>query len=244
MTTIFLPPEEGFLGDRRAQDMALPLVRVIPFGLEATVSYGAGTAHGPAAMLTASQTLPLFDDESWSTPREAFRLETIKEPQIATPVEAALDQLAGLTGAALDEGAFPLVFGGEHAITPGALRPFVKRWPELTLLHFDAHADLRDGYDGQHFSHAAALRRCLDHEGVSLISIGIRNISAEEIPFYEANRHRIHIHWAKDKSDWRVEDIIAPLVGKHVYVTFDLDGFDASVMAATGTPEPGGFFWV
>ncbi|MEM9422691.1 MAG: arginase family protein, partial [Pseudomonadota bacterium] len=104
-------------------------------------------------------------------------------------------------------------------------------------------ADLRDGYDGEHYSHAAALRRCLDHPGVSVVSVGIRNISAEEIPFYEKNRERIHIHWAKDKNRWRVEDIAAPLMGKKVYLTFDVDGFDAALMPATGTPEPGGMVW-
>jgi agmatinase len=128
-------------------------------------------------------------------------------------------------------------------ITPGALRPFVRRFPDLAILHFDAHADLRDGYDGEHYSHAAALRRCLDHENIPLVSVGIRNISAEEIPFLEANRDRIHIHFAKDKPSWSVDEIVAPLAGKSVYVTFDLDGFDASIMSATGTPEPGGLLW-
>jgi agmatinase len=113
----------------------------------------------------------------------------------------------------------------------------------LAILHFDAHADLRDGYDGQHYSHAAALRRCLDAPHVTLVSCGIRNISAEEIPFLEANRHRIHMHWAKDKKTWDLNDIIAPLRGRPTYITFDVDGFDASLMPATGTPEPGGMFW-
>ncbi len=238
-----LSPQEGFLGARAATGAEYPLVRVIPFGMEATVSYGAGTAKGPGAMIAASHELSIFDDELWDVPSRYFRVQTLREPVIATNAETALDQLATLTGAALEDGAFPFTFGGEHAITPGALRPFVERWPDIAILHFDAHADLRDGYDGDHFSHAAALRRCLDNPDVSLVSIGIRNISAEEIPFYEANRHRIHIHWAKDKAQWNLDEIIKPLKGKKVYVTFDVDGFDASAMPATGTPEPGGFLW-
>jgi agmatinase len=150
----------------------------------------------------------------------------------------------------LADGKFPLTFGGEHSITAGAIRPFAANYEDLVILHFDAHADLRDGYDGEHYSHAAALRRCLDDDAVAnrgehiqLISCGIRNISAEEIPFYEANRHRIHIHWGKDMKRWDMEEIIAPLKGKPIYLTFDVDGFDASLMPATGTPEPGGLFW-
>lgn len=243
MTAPQTRPETGFLGGRAGEDQSLPAVRVIPFGLEQTVSYGAGTASGPAALIAASARLPLFDAELWNTPATRFRAETLEEPEIATPMVAALDQLDELVEAALGDGAFPLVIGGEHGISPGAIRPYVRRCPDLAILHFDAHADLRDGYDGEPFSHAAALRRCLDHEGVSLVSVGIRNISAEEIPFLEANRDRINIHWAKDKSSWTVEEIVRPLRGKQVYVTFDMDGFDASIMPATGTPEPGGLLW-
>ncbi len=102
---------------------------------------------------------------------------------------------------------------------------------------------MRDSYEGGHYSHASALRRCLDFENVELVSCGIRNISAEEIPFLEMNRGRIHVYWAKDKEKWDISEITSHLKGKTVYLTFDLDGFDASLMAATGTPEPGGLFW-
>ncbi len=240
-----LPPEEGFLKlapeDRAGADK--PKAVVIPFGLEASVTYGGGTSEGPAAMIAASPEVELFDEELWCEPCQDFRLETWKQTQIPTKIEDALEHLAGLTGQALAQGAFPLVFGGEHSITPGALRPFIEQYPDLALLHFDAHADLRDGYLGEHYSHAAAIRRCLDAPDLSIVSVGIRNISASEIPFLEANRHRIHIHWAKDKRHWNIEEMLAPLRGRPVYVTFDLDGFDASLMPATGTPEPGGLFW-
>ena len=89
--------------------------------------------------------------------------------------------------------------GGEHSITPGSIKPFAKRYKELILLHFDAHADLRESYQGEKFSHASAIRRCLDYKNVSLISFGIRNISRSEIPFLKENSSRINIFWAKDK---------------------------------------------
>lgn len=239
-----VPLSEGFLGlERQLAATTAPLVRVIPFGLEATVSYQGGTGRGPGQMIAASHEVELFDEARWCQPVEHFRIETLAEPRIPERLEAALDFLAGLTGAALEDGAFPFVFGGEHSITPGAIRPFIERFPDLAVLQFDAHADLRDGYEGEAYSHAAAMRRCLDAPALQLVAVGIRNISAEEIPFLEANRHRVHIHWAKDKPHWDPAAIVRPLAGRPVYVTFDVDGFDASLMPATGTPEPGGLFW-
>ncbi|MAZ03057.1 MAG: agmatinase [Sneathiella sp.] len=241
-----LPSEEGFLGlpEAEAVDYASAKAIIIPFGLEGSVSYGGGTALGPAAMIGASHQVELFDEDLWREPFRDFGVVTMREkPVDGSDIKAAIDDLAALTETALGDNKFPLVFGGEHSITPGAIRPFLKQFDDLAILHFDAHADLRDGYDGEHYSHAAAIRRVLDHPTVPIVSVGIRNISAEEIPFLEANRYRINIHWGKDRESWQVEDIVAPLKGRPVYLTFDLDGFDGSVMPATGTPEPGGLFW-
>lgn len=241
----YLPPAEGFLGLEPEQAGPPESARavILPFGLEGSVSYGGGTGDGPDAMLAASHQVELFDEELWYEPYARYGVATVAEPAIAAGLPAALDQLERLVEAVLAEGRFPFVFGGEHSITAGAIRPFARRYDDLAILHFDAHADLRDGYEGEHYSHAAALRRCLDFEHLTLVSLGIRNISAGEIPFLEANRERIHIHWARDKRDWKLDEILAPLAGRPVYLTFDLDGFDASLMPATGTPEPGGLFW-
>lgn len=241
-----LKSDEAFLGLPEDIACAYEDARavIIPFGLEASVSYGGGTHKGPQAMLDASQEVELFDEELWREAVRDYGVVTAKEPKIDnTNIPAALDQLAGMTGTALKDGKFPLVFGGEHSITPGAIRPFLEQFPDLHILHFDAHADLRDGYDGEHFSHAAAIRRVLDHPTVPIISVGIRNISAEEIPFLDSNRHRITIHWGKDRRSYDYDEIVAPLAGKPIYLTFDLDGFDSSAMPSTGTPEPGGIFW-
>lgn len=238
--------EDGFLGLPAADGFSYPKAQavVIPFGLEGSVSYGGGTARGPAAILEASYQVELFDEDLWREPFRDYGLVTLKErPVNGSDIPAALDKLSRLTSRVLADGKFPLVLGGEHSVTPGAIRPFLETYDDLVLLHFDAHADLRDGYEGEHFSHAAAMRRVLDHPTVPITSIGIRNISAEEIPFLESNRHRITIHWAKDRSSWNIEEIVAPLRGRPIYLTFDLDGFDSSLMPATGTPEPGGFFW-
>jgi agmatinase len=110
-------------------------------------------------------------------------------------------------------------------------------------LHFDAHADLRDSYNGEKYSHASAIRRCLDYKNVSLISFGIRNISKGEIPFLKKNSSRIKIFWAKDKEKWNLTMFKKFIKNKTVYLTFDVDAFDSGIMPATGTPEPGGLLW-
>ena len=133
--------------------------------------------------------------------------------------------------------------GGEHSLTAGAIKPFIKKFEKICLLHFDAHADLRNSYNGNKFSHASAIRRCLDNSKVSLISFGIRNISSSEIPFLKKNKKRIKIYWAKDKSKWNLNEFKKIIKNKKVYLTFDVDGLDLSIMPATGTPEPGGLFW-
>ena len=241
-----LPSEEGFLGlpAEEAVDYSAAKAVIIPFGLEGSVSYGGGTAMGPAAMIEASHQVELFDEDLWCEPVRDFGVVTMREnPVDGRDIKKAVENLAGLTGSVLSDQKFPLVFGGEHSITPGAIQPFLEKFDDLIILHFDAHADLRDGYEGEHYSHAAAIRRVLDHPTVAIVSVGIRNISAEEIPFLDANRHRITIHWGKDRENWRLEDIVAPLKDRPIYLTFDLDGFDGSLMPATGTPEPGGLFW-
>lgn len=240
-----LPPSKAFLGlpaeDAVSYEQSKALI--IPFGLEASVSFGSGTAKGPQAAIEASHEVELFDEEHWCEVFRNIGISTLEEPEIAKNQEQALQQLEGLVEHALLDDKFPLVIGGEHSITAGAIRPYTKRYQDLVILHFDAHADLRDGYQGMPYSHASALRRCLDNPNLSLVSVGIRNISQEEIPFLEANKERINIFWAKDKANWKLDEIMQHLKGKPIYLTFDVDGFDASLMPATGTPEPGGIFW-
>jgi agmatinase len=240
----YMPPEIAFMPpehDAPAPQDSRALI--IPFGLEKTVSYEGGTAKGPKAAIEASHELEHFDEVFWCEPRYEYGIATLEEPKIVDKLEDALDQLETITQSALDAGHFPLIIGGEHSLTAGAIRPYAKAHETLTILQFDAHADLRDGYAGDHCSHAAAMCRCLDHPNVRLVSVGIRNISASEIPFLEANKDRIEIFWAKDKAKWTAEDVAKAVGTGPTYITFDIDGFDASLIPATGTPEPGGLFW-
>ncbi|MBI4724248.1 MAG: agmatinase [Rhodomicrobium sp.] len=241
----FRPQNQGFLGLPEEEAGAPQAARavIIPFGLEATVSYGSGTAKGPEAIIAASPQLEFFDEALWAEPFRQFGIATLAPFEVFRPIEKSLSQLESLVRAVLDAGKFPLVLGGEHALTPGAVRPLAARHRDLVVLQFDAHADLRDGYLGEAFSHASAMRRTLDDPAISLVQVGIRAISAEEIPFLEANRGRIATFWAKDKERWDIADIVAAIGGRPVYLSFDIDAFDASLMPATGTPEPGGLFF-
>ena len=235
----YLSPKKGFLGID-AVDSRTPQVIVVPFGLEKTVSYGGGTRNGPKEIIKASHQVELFDEELNKEPYKEIGIKTLKPFSIKNKINSALDQLSKINEDILSTGKFPLVFGGEHSITPGSIKPFAKKYDEITLLHFDAHADLRESYQGEKFSHASAIKRCLDYKNLKVVSFGIRNLSKEEMDFYNNNRDRVEIFWGKDKQTWDLSSLEKFFKNKIVYITFDVDGFDSSIMPATGTPEPGG----
>lgn len=238
----YLPATEGFQDPDRVGADAPEEARavVIPFGLEASVSYEGGTANGPAAILAASQQLELFDEELWCEPYRDFGIATLRQQPIASGVEAALTQLENIVEQVVATGRFPLVIGGEHSLTAGAIRPFARRHEEIVILQIDAHADLRDGYLGEHYSHASAMRRVLDHSNTRVVSYGIRAICQAEADYIDANPARVDIHWAHEQNAWNMRALHDQLVGRTIYLTFDIDGLDSAVMPATGTPTPGG----
>jgi agmatinase len=238
----YLSPKKGFLGID-AELSRSPQVIVVPFGLEKTVSYGGGTKNGPKEIIKASHQVELFDEELNKEPYKEIGIKTLKPFSIKNKIESALDQLSKINEDILSSDKFPLVFGGEHSLTPGSIKPFAKKYDEITLLHFDAHADLRESYQDEKFSHASAIKRCLDYKNLKVVSFGIRNLSKEEMDFYNNNRDRIEIFWGKDKQKWDLSLLDKFFTNKNVYITFDVDGFDASIMPATGTPEPGGMLW-
>jgi len=238
----YLSNKKGFLGIDNKFNFREKVV-VIPFGLEKTVSYGGGTKNGPKEIIKASHQVELYDEELHCEPYKKIGIKTLKPFKINEDIKKALKQISDINEKILNKKLFPITFGGEHSITPGCINPFVKKYKKLCLLHFDAHADLRESYNGSKFSHASAIKRCLDYKNVSVISFGIRNISASEIPFLKKNYSRINIFWAKDKMKWNLNKFKKMIKGKTVYLTFDVDGLDSSLMPATGTPEPGGLLW-
>ena len=238
----YLSNKHGFLGIDNTFNFKEKVV-VVPFGLEKTVSYGGGTKNGPKEIIKASHQVELYDEELNYEPHKKIGIKTLKPFKIDKNINKALKKISLINENILNKKKFPLVLGGEHSITPGCIIPFTKKFKNICLLHFDAHADLRESYLGEKYSHASAIRRCLDYKNVSLISFGIRNISEGEIPFLKKNSKRINIFWAKDKKKWNLNTFKKMIKNKTVYLTFDVDGFDSSIMPATGTPEPGGLFW-
>jgi len=238
----YLSNKRGFLGFENKFNFKEKVV-VVPFGLEKTVSYGGGTKNGPKEIIKASHQVELYDEELNCEPYKEIGIRTLKPFKIDKNIKKALKKISNINEQILNKNLFPMTLGGEHSITPGCILPFVKKYKKLFLLHFDAHADLRESYNGEKLSHASAIRRCLDHKNVSVISFGIRNISKAEIPYLKKNSYRINVFWAKDKLKWNLKKFKKLIENKNVYLTFDVDGLDSSIMPATGTPEPGGLFW-
>ena len=238
----YLSNKNGFLGIDNKVNFKEKVV-IVPFGLEKTVSYGGGTKNGPKEIIKASHQVELYDEELNCEPYKKIGIKTLKPFKIEKNIKKALNQISKINQEILDKKLFPMTFGGEHSITPGCIAPFTKKYKNICLLHFDAHADMRESYNGEKFSHASAIKRCLDYSNVSVISFGIRNISKNEISFLKKNSSRINIFWAKDKNKWNFKNFKKLIKNKTVYLTFDVDGLDSSIMPATGTPEPGGLLW-
>ena len=216
---------------------------VLPVPYDSTTSYRSGAKEGPSAIIEASRYLEDYDLEL-DCEISDVGIYTLPEldPNVDGPYKMT-ERVKNVSKAIFESGKILAMLGGEHSITPGCIAPFTKKYKKLCLLHFDAHADLRESYNGEKFSHASAIRRCLDYKNVSVISFGIRNISQSETLYLKKNSSRIKIFWAKDKVKWNLNKFKKMIKNKTVYLTFDVDGLDSSIMPATGTPEPGGLFW-
>jgi len=239
----FLGLPEDIASRQRARAWVLP----VPY--ESTTSYGAGTRNGPAAIIAASRQVELFDYEFVSEPATQYGVHTTNPLALVhrcpeAMVKAVEDAVANiLSGKPRPE--VLVLLGGEHTISPGAARGLARVIPKETIVavQVDAHADLRDEYEGSPFSHACAARRIL--EVCPVFQIGIRNISAEEESFRrQCQRVRTVFAEAAVTGDGEfLQDLAAFVHGKQVFFTIDLDGLDPSIMPAVGTPEPGGISW-
>lgn len=216
--------------------------QILPVPYEETVTYGTGCAAGPAAIITASSEVELFDEELESEPYRVGIGTLDPLPVSADGPEAMAGDLQRHVSSLLATGKTVITLGGEHSITPGAVRACQEKFPDLSVLQIDAHADLRDGYLGHAYSHASAMRRVRDTVSTT-VGVGIRNLCREEFDYYRGN-DGCHLHFAYQRDSgghWINEAIDA--LSPNVYVTLDLDGLDVSIMPAVGTPEPGGLGW-
>ncbi len=203
---------------------------VIPVPYEKTTTYGKGTKHGPAAILKASQKLETFDEDLKYEPYLKAGVHTTKPIQIS--------HLTSHVSKILNDNKIPVILGGEHSISPYAVKACAEKYKDLSVLQFDAHADLRDEYNGSKENHACPMRRIL--EICPAVQVGVRNISKEEYSFAEESGQLKKIHWAEKIE---LVEKIENQLSKDVYITIDVDVFDPSLIPATGTPEPGGMFW-
>lgn len=221
---------------------------VIPFPFEKSTTFGKGTKFGPKAIISASSQVELFDEELERETYKEIGISTLHQVLPGKAKAKLFDPLEKKVGEVISKGKFPVILGGEHTISIGGVSGVAKKYEIFSVLHFDAHADLRDSYEGNKLSHASAMRRVLEIKNVkNLVSVGIRNISNEksegsEFDFYKKNQNRIKIFWAKDKENWNSDELLEAL-DENVYLTFDVDALDPSIMPSTGTPEPGGLGW-
>ncbi len=233
-----LPPNFGGLEEPFSMlETAAAVILPVPYDF--TVSYQPGTRRGPRAILEASLNMEVWDDEVGATYRKGIHTLPEVEPTALGP-EVMCDRVEQAVGWILDQGKLPVMLGGEHSLSGGAVKAAAARFDGLSVLQIDAHADMRDTYLDSPFSHAAVMRRI--RERVPAASVGIRSLSEEEaahlrahpVPMWSTRQFRAL------KGNWAP---ILDALTDTVYVTFDVDGLDPSIMPATGTPEPGGLDW-
>lgn len=238
---------DNFLGlpeEHSAFDRAGVLILPLPF--EATVSYGSGTRAGPAAIITASQQVELYDREFHCEPALEYGIHTLPGLSLAAEPEHAVAEVAAVTAQAAASGKLVVGLGGEHTVSVGFGRGILDaRGGPITVVQLDAHSDLRDEYDDTPFSHACIARRLLEMDGVDqVLQLGIRSVCREEVDFVRAHPHRARVWYSEQvhAGHWR-DAFIERVRGRRVYLTIDVDGLDPAIVPATGTPEPDGLTW-
>jgi len=213
---------------------------VLPVPYERTTSYMKGTSRGPGAIIDASRNMELYDEELDIIAAESG-IATLKPLVVKGGPETMVAKVRAACKKILEDGKFPVVLGGEHSISPGVCYALADHYGEISVLQFDAHSDLRETYRGSRFSHACAMARMRERAGS--VQVGIRSVGEDEAELVKELRGKKRLFLAKDVlSRDCIPDILGGLRGK-VFITFDVDAFDHSMMPSTGTPEPGGLGW-
>ncbi len=222
-------------------------VAVLSFPFEGSVSYGTGTAAGPASVLVASQHLETWDEDTEQELEDVLRVCALEPiaPHADEASEEYLERLTREVRSMAPRLPFPLSLGGEHSITPAILKGLVADPSPLTIVQIDAHADLRHDYGGSRYNHACAMRQTLDLGVRRLVAIGIRSAEREEARLAREDPRidTFYAHRLQTPAAWRT--LVQKLEGLQgpVYLTIDIDGLDCTLCPGTGTPQPGGLTW-
>lgn len=223
-----------------AQDELDALFQVIPVPLEQTVSYGDGTARGPGAILQASQQLETWD--GLSEPITAG-IDTASFIDCSGDISAILGRIEDTVQVVVDKKAIPVVLGGEHTVSLAPIRVLAKKYSKpIGIVQLDAHADLRESYEGTSYSHACVMRRAMEECGCQLFQFGVRALCKEEVDY----RIKLGVNHLDGRaiSSTNLADFVLPAdFPENIYLTLDVDGLDPAVIGATGTPVPGGPGW-
>ena len=213
---------------------------VLPVPYEKTVSYGSGTAQGPAAILAASEQLETWDGQSNPS---ALGIHTCDEINCEADAEQVIAAIAKAVNRILDAGSMPVVLGGEHTVTYGVIKGYLEAGiKDFGVVQIDAHADLREAYEGDPLSHASVMKR-ICYEGIALYQLGIRAYCEEEKGIRESNPN-IDYQDADELVPNNIHSLQLPAdFPEKVFFTLDIDGMDPSVFPSTGTPVPGGLGW-
>lgn len=230
-----------FMGtSEAASDLESARVVILPFGYEGGISYGKGAADAPLGVLKASHYLELYDEVLDVEPYR-IGIFTLAEPVIDSVSEKMAVQLQTMLQPLLAQNKFVVVIGGDHSITNGYLRALNQRHARFGVIQLDAHADLRDTYNGNPLSHACTMARALE-QTPHCLQIGIRSMSAREARRVREQNLALYTmqDWRKGRLDLKTALDRLPT---RVFLTLDVDVFDWSVISSTGTPEPGGCYW-
>ena len=216
-------------------------VVVVPIPFEKTVSFGKGTAKGPSAIINASQSIELYDEEIHCEPADVG-IHTLDELETDIEPEEIIQIIQSANGKLIEDDKFVINLGGEHTISLGVVLALKDFYEDFSVLSIDAHCDLRDKYDGREICHATVMRRIVE-EDIPLVQVGIRSYSKEESQYIINSEDVAIIHASElqEDTDW-IGQAISNLKEK-VYLSIDVDGLDPSVIPTTGTPEPGGLGW-
>ena len=237
-----LPMNFGGIDEEEFASFDSARIVVWPVSYEGTVSYGTGTGGGAMAIVNASRNMELYEEETAS---EVYKLgiHTLDEFLPLDTPDAMMASLYERTKELLKTDKFICMLGGEHSVSGPVIKAHAEKFHDISVLQIDAHADLRDTYDGTPHSHASIMARVVKDLRIPSVQVGIRSISSDEARSLDTGLPT-KIFWAKDivgKTNW-IDQAVDSLT-ENVYLTIDIDGLDPSLVPTTGTPEPGGLGW-